>query len=158
VTICKTICGPDPASPSPGPAPTSGGFIQSESESLETNFTALSNDTYQDIISIEMTTGDSDLLIWFNAVANIPQTSPPADPGAFRVLIDGSFVALERGLFTSLLEDRAASVSASTKVPISAGPHTIVLQLNPDGNTWTIPAATTPTVYGADLTVIEVAA
>lgn len=154
--ICKTTCGDSPgAAPSPSP-PAGGGFIQSDSVSLEENFTALADDTYQEIISLEMTTGDSALLIWFNAVANIPQTSAPADPGTFRVLIDGSVVAVERGLFTSLLEDRVASVSASTKISISAGSHTIALQLNPDGNTWTIPAGTTPTVYGADLTVIEV--
>lgn len=156
--ICqtKTICGPDPApATAPAPAPSPGAFIQSESESLETNFTAVGNDTYQEILSLDIETGDNSLLIWFNAVANIPATGS-SDPGTYRVLIDGSVVALQRGLTTSTLEDRVASVSASTKIPISAGPHTLSLQLNPLDNTWTINAGTTPTVYGADLTVIEV--
>lgn len=153
--ICKTTCGDSPgAVPSPSPAPASG-FIQSDSVSLESNFTAVPDSTYQDIISLEMTTGESDLLIWFHAVSNIPQTGT-SDPGAFRVLIDGVDVVLQRGLLTSTIEDRVDSVSASTKVPISAGPHTITLQINPLDNTWTINAGTTPEVYGADLTVIEV--
>jgi len=157
--ICKISCGDAPASsaPSPAPSPGAGGFIQSDSVSLEENFTAAPDSTYQDIISLEMTTGDSDLLIWFHAVANIPQTGT-SDPGTFRVLIDGVTTAVQRGLLTSTLEDRVDSVSASAKVPISAGTHTITLQINPLDNTWTINAGTTPTVYGADLTVIEVAA
>jgi hypothetical protein len=156
--ISKITCGESAsATPAPAPSPTSGGFIQSDSVSLEENFTAVGNNTYQEIISLNMETGDSSLLIWFNAVANIPATGV-SDPGSYRVLIDGSVVAVQRGLFTSTIDDRILSVSASTKVPISAGPHTIALELDPADNTWTINAGTTPTVYGADLTVIEVAA
>jgi hypothetical protein len=153
--LCKISCGDAPASSAPSPG--AGAFIQSDSVSLEENFTAVPDSTYQDIISLEMTTGDNDLLIWFNAVSNIPQTGS-SDPGTFRVLIDGVTTAVQRGLLTSTLEDRVDSVSASAKVPISAGTHTITLQINPLDNTWTINAGTTPTVYGADLTVVEVAA